>query len=442
MAPAQHGKVIRPQTNRLVKINTVLPVIELWFGDPLQLPTYPAHEPVSHFVITSADPAVTFLGTAALNAKLGASGKPYVPPSDATDFRPAIDGAVVDLGTTFPNLFEFALFYDPKFDVLTSRQAAPYRTDAIFRAIQAYSGLISNAVTIPLTVDPKNLDAAAVMLRSLVHSAITYAAWKDCILTTIRIVIDSKYAPLVAAFDRLADIQFNLQDASTAGTLHLPYVDKQYTPNKKDEPYEHYVTEANNWIQSRYPAGAFPDPVTNRQVFCIYIYTSDYFHPIQAALINPDKKLPVGNDNIGFTDLNNPNYQDLIPLYAAISSGLMNIRAFHGTTYRGEKTNWNPFKPGSKVRYLNYVSSALQYPDKDKLPWPYHTAPPWDNTSRERLQSQSARDIAPYSKHNYETEHLFNYGVVFYITSNMPGPKTGETIIIGNEVPATIMALF
>ena len=417
MAPVQHNKVIRPQTIRIVQLNSTLPVIELWFGDALQLPTYTPGGPDSHFVVTSADPTVTFLGTVALNAKLGASPtKPYAPPSDATNFRPSIDGAVVDLGNSFPNLFEYALFYDPKFDVLTSRQAAPYRTDAIFRAIQAYSGRISNVVTIPLTVDPKKLDEATVILQSLVHSALKYAAWKDCILTTIRIVVDNQYAPLVAAFDRLVDIETNLQDAVAAGKLHLPGVAYNNTQ------YPQYVSEADSWILNRYPQGAFPDSVTNRQVFGIYVYTSDYFHPIQEALLKIDPKLPTGSDKIGFTDLNNVNYQSLIPLYAAISSGLMNIRAFHGTTYRGESATppWNLFTAGSTVRYLNFVSSALQYPDGTKLPWPFHTPPPWNNTSHMRLQSQSARDIAPYSKHGYETEHLFDHGVVFYITSHLP----------------------
>jgi hypothetical protein len=124
----------------------------------------------------------------------------------------------------------------------------------------------------------------------------------------------------------------------------------------------------------------------------------------------------------------------------------MNIPAFHGTTYRGSDTSWNPFKPGTTVRSLNYVSSALQYPDGKKLPWPYPTPAPWNNTSHMRLQSQSARDIAPYSKHGYETEHLFDHGVVFYITSNIagskkPSPVPRDTIIIGNEVPSTMMPL-
>jgi hypothetical protein len=433
MAPVKYGTVISPATNRLVKLNTILPAIELWFGDTLQMPAYPNGEPVSHFVVTSANPAVTFLGTAALNAKLGPPGKPYVPPPQATDFRPSIDGAIVDLGASFPYQFDYALFYDPKLDVLTPKQAAPYRSDAIFRAIQAYSGLISNAVTIPLTVDPNKLNEAAVMLQSLVHSALKYAAWKDCVLTTIRIVIDNNYAPLVAAFDRLAAIEVNMQNFNTAGQLNLP--------GWGQTSYPGFVSEANTWIAKKYPAAVFPDPVTTRQVFGLYLYTSDYFHPLQGGLLQVDPKLPIGSDGIGFTDLNNVNYQSLIPLYAAISSGLMNIRAFHGTTYRGENTNWNLFKPGSKVRYLNYVSSALQYPEKGKLNWPYPTPPPWNNTSHSRLQSQSARDIAPYSKHGYETEHLFDHGVVFYITSHIVRSTTGETIIIGNEVPATIMPL-
>lgn len=433
MSLIKHGRVINPEIVRMVRLNTSMPSIELWFGDAATMASYPANEPVSHFIATSNDPSSLLVGSASINSGLtGALGK--LPPGGTVDFRPPLDGAVFPTGAAFAGVFDQALWYDPKFEALTPAQAAPYQTDDIFRAIQAFSGHISCSVTIPVTVDPSDLAPSLIMLRSLVHSALKYSAWNDCRLTQVRIVMDTKDTAFTSAFDELAEIHDQLQNAAASPAIPMPA-----NPDN-GVPWVSYVTEGNGWIAKEYPKGHFPDPVSQRQVFGIYIYTSEYFHALQDNLRQTDSKLPVTKDGVGFTDLSNPDYYRQIPLYAAISSGLMNIPAFHGTTYRGGNTSWNPFKPGGTVRYLSYVSSASEYEDPRLNPWNHPTPPPWNNSSHLRLQSQSARNIAPYSKHHYELEHLFDYGLILYVSAHTT-LSSGETVIAANEVPPTVLPL-
>lgn len=109
------------------------------------------------------------------------------------------------------------------------------------------------------------------------------------------------------------------------------------------DPYNYYVSAAQNRI-----AGVkIPPTLTRRQAVAVCIYSTNYAFTINPAL----RKAP--------TD---PHYLALFPLFEAIDSGLRNMTAYKGTTYRGDNMDQgriDQYQVGAKLMNVAYTSSSL-----------------------------------------------------------------------------------
>jgi len=413
------------------------PVIELWHGD------ITAAGAISHedILVQSANPTGTLIGNSAI--KSWVNTLLANPPKEWFSFDSCLNVSVMSTNGSAP--VRDILYWNPKFGQLTENQAAPFKTDDIFKGAQAMWGHIPKSILIPLQVGNNGFCNSTIMLQSLLHSALKLGGWRKYIPTKIKIVLDKNDPNAVNAFKTIA----KNYDALRGGANKTVGLAPPSFPTSNGVGYSYFMKRSNSWMKNLYPSVKGVNPVTEFQAFAINIYTSGYFTAMQNPLwMNPlktDAIAPLKGTNplpeyfgSGYSDLGDPDYQSLIPLYAVLSAGLSNIPAYHGTTFRGAgDLSWNPFKPGGYVRVIDYMSSADEFYG-EALPWPQTrfrdeagnkvnqttTLPPWNTNYHVRTQSLSARDISPYSMHQYEREHLYDREFIEYVTSHETGGLT------------------
>ena len=445
MAIKQHPtKIIIDSPARKQSLNvptqpvSTAPEIQLWYGDITQ----PGAIGSEDILAVSLAGSSTLIGSPTINNWLNTIWATS-PRTKWFGLDPCLNGEVYSGGSSIGHVID----WQPSFGPLTTAQAAPYKTDNIFRTAQAMWGHIPKSILIPLTIGKNSFCDSTIMLQSLLHSALKIGGWQKYIPTTIKIVLDKSDTAAINAFDTIAKNYNSMRGG--------PY---KYGPSgfpmANGQTYAYYMKQSNSWMRNLYSTVQNLNPITELQAFAVNIYTSSYFTPMQDALrktLSGNAIAPVPSTGTlqkwygtGYTDLGNPNYQALIPLYAIASAGLLNIPAYHGTTFRGADTSWNPFAVGQGLRNTSYMSSADEFYGAG-LPWPttrYRdewgrpvnlgtTPPPWNNKDHVRTQSLTARDISPYSMHQYEREHLYDYEFLEYVTSHETGgvaPPSGQPV--------------
>lgn len=297
------------------------------------------------------------------------------------------------------------LYFAPSISGFTTGEAAPYQSDFIFRALDCFQAGAPTSVTMPLvscgTLTGAGQGNPSTMLRVLFHSACKWGGKEDFKLNTIRIVLHSKSVTLANEFADMKKNYLNLINSSNYPTM----------PPSHGMKYADYANNTLTWIKKNKGAG-WPDKISDLQVFGIHMYTTSYFHAMNDNLRLTDKKLPAPG-GIGYTDLNNPLFEQLQPLLAVTSAGLMNLPKFVGPTFRGIDTPlWNPFKVGSSLRILSYMSSSA--------PMTPVTA---GHTVLVTSNSVNSRNISHYSKNPPEKEHVYDKGTEENVTSHVSTPK-------------------
>ena len=421
-----------------------LPVVELWYGDITASGAISKED----IVVLSNSPQNTMIGSTHI-LTWGRSLMPG-PPKKWFGLNPCLNVEAYQALSSSP-VGDF-LFWDPTFGPLTTAQATPYKTDDIFRGAQAMWGHIPKSILIPLTTGDNGFCTSAILLQSLLMSALKIGGWRKYIPTTIKIVLDKKDALAIGVFDAIAANYDTLRGAANKG---VGTQGPAGFPTSNSQPYSYYMGQANSWMSNLWASVKDVNPLTEYQAFAINIYTSSYYSAMVGAqrhLIKNDGIFPIPGSkpmptyfNNGFVDLANLEYQAQVPLFAVLSAGLSNIPAYHGTTFRGTGggSYMNSYQPGNGVRFLSYLSSADEFYGVG-LPWPktrYRdewgkkvnkptTKPPWNANYHVRTQSLTARDISPYSMHQYEREHLYDFEFLEFFTSREKSghPTPGNTL--------------
>jgi hypothetical protein len=421
-------------------VDSTLPVIELWYGDITQ----PGAITTEDIIVLSSNSADTLIGNNSIHSWMKALPNT---PQKWFDFYPSLNARAVmyDNSGVAAIPIGAVLFWDPTFGPLLTSQAAPYKTDDIFKGAQAMWGNIPKSILIPLQIGDNGFCDSTIMLQSLLHSAIKIGGWHKYLPTTIKIVINMNDSNATNVFETIASNYDLLRGASNkeVGTRG-----PSGFPSALTKPYFFFMNESNQWMKNQFDSVSDLNPITEFQAFAINLYTTSYCAPMQEVFRKPlknDAIAPLRGSGkelpeffgVGYTDLGDPSYQAMIPLFAVFSAGLLNISAYNGITYRGESSLWNSFVVGTGVRILTYMSSADEFNNSIGLPGPQYrmlddsgkasplntpaTSPPCGTYYQVRMQSLSAKNISHYSAHQYEREHVYDHEFIEYVTSNEAG---------------------
>ncbi|MES2002881.1 MAG: ADP-ribosyltransferase [Bacteroidota bacterium] len=260
--------------------------------------------------------------------------------------------------------------YEPANPATTSAQLI----STIFQSVQAFQGSTAATVALPLVSTGSGGADPSLILRELFFSA-AHGAATAFPLNLIKLVIynQSQVAPLLALFNTYV---YNYTNLPTLSGL----------PGN----YSGYAGQCWSWAQAN--AGNFPN-MTARQLFGVQMYTSNYYGTINGAL--------------RANSLVDPTYMAIEPLIEAIDSGLSNIVASPGLTYRGINSLWNPFTPGTTVLELAYTSTSRPASGF------YYSAPYKIN-----LTGQTGKPIANISQYPSENEILYHRLMNELVTAN------------------------
>ncbi|NII29205.1 hypothetical protein HB364_29265 [Pseudoflavitalea sp. X16] len=227
------------------------------------------------------------------------------------------------VGTPSPGIqFSRILLFEPA----NPSQTATGLVWSIFQALNCFQGNTSTSVALPMICTGSGGASYQAIMQALFYAA-TYAGSLTAYpMPTIKLVAynSSQLALVQPTFTALKGTYQNLVN------LNLP------------GGYQSYAPSAWNAVQGiSLPAG-----LTKRQAFAVRMYTTNYYSTINSVLRNP-------------TD---PSYATMMPLFSAIDSGLFNIAASPGMTYRSE-SNMSPqriaqYAPGASILHLAYTSTA------------------------------------------------------------------------------------
>lgn len=248
--------------------------------------------------------------------------------------------------------------------------------DNIFKVVNEYKESKQTSIAIPMIGGSVRRIPEADMLTALFHAAVTWQA-RAFPLNTVKLVAENAATidNLVMVFDRLAANYNNVMD------LNFTY------------GYSGYASNAKNKIQYLKSQDKMPACLTDRQVFGIYIYTTNYYRTINSTLRANDKKSDI--------------YRNLMPLFEAIDTGLANIKNYTGMAYRKSNLTSESLKDydvGKDVIHLAYTSSSSA---KDV----------WSGNSLFNIKSLTGSSIAFCSQYPGENEILFGRLMINHVTS-------------------------
>ena len=282
----------------------------------------------------------------------------------AASFEPATPCWVSQpVSTSNPNVqFGRIVMFEP---ASPATAAAPAIASA-FQAISCFQGGAGSATAaLPLLcTGTGGADPTQIMTWTF-YSAAT-AASTAFPFNTVNIVVYSQslIGPMTTLFAQLASSYTNVT------TLNLP------------GNYSSYAAGAWNAAQN------IPRPpgMTVRQVFGVYLYTTNYYQTL-----NP----PLYGGNI--TD---PTYVALMPVYQCVDAGLAVLGGFAGNTYRGEQSmtpaRIAQYQPGNVVLHLAYTSTSS-------------VAGGWFQGSPYKfvIAGTTGRPVASFSQYPSESEVLY-----------------------------------
>ncbi|WP_340200808.1 hypothetical protein [Ascidiimonas sp. W6] len=373
--------------------------LELWWGDVSNITATNSTD----FLAVSLLPKSTTFCANSVGGALQARGLHIGSLGIDKDYTPSMPISISKSISSIPGIaYKRILFFQPEISGMTTAQAAPYQCDFIFRALDCFQKGAATSVTLPLvscgTLTGAGQANPSTILRMLFHSACKWGGKADFRLHTVRIVIHSNNATLAKEFAEMKSNYLNLLNNTAYPVM----------PNSYGAPYSYYADNTNTWISINKGSG-WPNKMSDAQVFGIHMYTTSYFHAMNDNLRKIDKKLP-SPGGIGYTDVNNPYFKQLQPLLAVTSAGLLNLPPFSGNTYRGiNRPLWNPFKMGSTLRILSYMSSSSPITPVTKAHDVIITS-----------ISVNSRDIHYYSKNPPEKEHTYDYGTQEKVNSALP----------------------
>ncbi len=230
------------------------------------------------------------------------------------------------------------------------------------------------------------------ILTALFYAAAHWQA-QDFPLNIVKIIVykQSETASLQKVFTKNKNNYSNLQN------LKLPGL------------YPHLAISAWDWASQI----VLPPYLTKRQAFGIRIYSTNYYTKINTVLRNKD-----------YSDL---EYQQMLPLFESIDSGLANIPPCVAMTYRGEtnmsQQRLDEYVPDNDVRQLAYTSTASVQGG-------------WYNNSKYQfdINGKLGCSIKDYSCYPNENEVLYHRDLIEHINTKQLNSFGGYLFGIDEKV--------
>jgi hypothetical protein len=240
----------------------------------------------------------------------------------------------------------------------------------IFQALQCFYGAQQVKVAMPLVCTGSGGADPTQVLSALSWAAVHSGGAASAALTSSRIVPYTQALALTLA-PTFAEIKTKYTNVFS---LPLP------------GQYAYYVGLA----QAHIARITLPPNVSTRQATAVCIYTTEYYKQI--------------NETLRKCQSTDPAYQAMYPLFEAIDTGLVNMTAHLGTTYRAENMSAerrNEYQPGAVIAHVAYTSSS--------------TEQIWHGSDHFLIAGRQGREIWNYSYYANEHEVLFARQFTFHV---------------------------
>ena len=251
----------------------------------------------------------------------------------------------------------------------------------VFRALAAFRPNTPISVAFPLLSTGSGGADPQLMMRALFFTAMSWGSSATFVTPTINLVVYEANPTLVSQMKALF------------ATLKDAYL------NVFQQPPANFAAQARNKADRFVP---LPPSLSYRQIFGIALYTSGYYQTINGILRT--------------SDITKANYQEMMPIFECIDSGLANVINWNGLVNRGIY-----YYEGAQVDYTvgNVISHAsytsYSYGEGFPAPMRIHT------------QSSTGKAIETYSVYPNEKEVLFQRAMRDQVTRAQWADPTSGT---------------
>jgi hypothetical protein len=258
----------------------------------------------------------------------------------------------------------------------------------IFRALAAFQGANTTSVALPLVSTGSAGADPDLIMRALFFAAVSWGSRANFSLPTINLVLYQGNPTLVARMQALF-----------AG-LKSSYL------NVYNQPPASYANQARGVANKFNP---LPPNLSYRQIFGIALYTSNYYGTINSVLRT--------------SNITQPAYQNMMPIFECIDSGLANVPAWAGQANRGSsfyQGAYEEYQVDNTILHLAYMS--------------YSYGSGWGGALQIHTQSVTGDKIDTYSIYQGEQEILFDRGMRDRVTQAQWNAGHNGGIFYTNQV--------
>jgi hypothetical protein len=260
----------------------------------------------------------------------------------------------------------------------------------IFRALAAFQGDNTTSVALPLVSTGSGGADPSLIMRALFFAAVSWGSRANFTLPTINLVLYQGNPTLVAQMQTLF------------ASLKSAYL------NVYSQPPSSYADQARGVANKFNP---LPPNLSYRQIWGIALYTSNYYGSINSVLRT--------------SNITQPAYQAMMPIFECIDSGLANVPNWTGQANRGSgyyDGAYNEYQVGNTILHLAYMS--------------YSYGPGWGGAMQFHTQSLTGNKIDTYSIYQGEREILFDRGMKDQVTQAQWNASHNGGVFYTNQVVA------
>lgn len=259
----------------------------------------------------------------------------------------------------------------------------------IFQALAAFQGSTQSTVALPLVSTGSGGADPALIMRALFFAAVSWGSRAAITIPTINLVLYQGNPNLVSQMHTLFT------------SLKNAYL------NIYNIPPSTYVGQARN-VAGRF--NPLPANLSYRQIFGIALYTSNYYSTINSVLRT--------------SNITQTTYQNMMPIFECIDSGLANVADWAGQANRGSSFYsgaYSDYQVNNTILHLSYMS--------------YSYGSGWGGALQIHTQSITGNKIDSYSIYQGEQEVLFDRGMTDKVTqANWNSSHNGGTFYTNQVV--------
>ncbi len=261
----------------------------------------------------------------------------------------------------------------------------------IFQALAAFQGSTQSTVALPLVSTGSGGADPSLIMRALFFAAVSWGSRASITIPTINLVLYQGNPNLVSQMHTL------------------------FTSLKNAYSNIYSNSQIPSWAvsQARAVAGRFnplPANLSYRQIFGIALYTSNYYSTINSVLRT--------------SNITQAAYQNMMPIFECIDSGLANVPDWAGQANRGSSFYsgaYADYQVNNTILHLSYMS--------------YSYGSGWGGALQIHTQSITGNKIDSYSIYQGEHEVLFDRGMTDTVTqANWNSSHNGGTFYTNQVV--------